>query len=86
MAKTIHHAAYQELIATLVAARSHANLTQQDVADRIGRPQSYIAKVEGLERRLDIIELFEIAAAIDFDPMPSLEGAWKHISEWAPNR
>ncbi len=51
----------------LVAARHAAGLTQQQLAKRLGRPQSFVAKYEGGERRVDVVELFEIAAALGAD-------------------
>lgn len=56
-----------------------AKLTQQAVADRLGKPQSYVAKVEGFERRLDVIEFLMLAKAVGFNPMPALKDAWKAI-------
>ena len=44
------------------------HLTQAHVAARLDRPQSFIAKYEGGERRLDVIEFMEVAEAIGFDP------------------
>lgn len=32
-------------------------MTQVELAQRLGKPQSYVSKVEILERRLDVIEL-----------------------------
>jgi transcriptional regulator with XRE-family HTH domain len=69
------------LIDRLVAARARAGLTQQAVAARLGRPQSYVAKVEGLERRLDVVELLQLANAIGFDPMPAIRAAWRSIRD-----
>lgn len=43
-------------------AREQARLTQFEVAQRLGRPQSYVSKCESGERRIDIIELMEFAA------------------------
>lgn len=42
--------------------------TQADVAERLGRPQSFVAKYEGGERRLDVIEFVEVAEALETDP------------------
>jgi len=36
--------------------RIDAGLTQADLADRLHKPQSFVAKVETMERRLDLIE------------------------------
>ena len=48
--------------------RIAANLTQAHLAARLNRPQSFVAKYEGGERRLDVIEFMEVAEAIGFDP------------------
>ena len=65
------------MIDHLVAARNAAGLTQQAVAERLGKPQSYVAKVEGLERRLDVVELLRLAAVLEWDPIPAIRVAWK---------
>jgi transcriptional regulator with XRE-family HTH domain len=52
----------------LVAARERAGLTQQQLADRLGKPQSFISKYEGGERRIDVIEFIAIADALQMDP------------------
>lgn len=53
----------------LIAARRKAGLTQQAVAKRLKRPQSFMAKVEGGERRLDVIEFVEVSRALGADPV-----------------
>jgi len=67
VSKTIHNQTYKALIAELKKARRAAGLTQQDVADALDKPQSYVAKTEGYERRLDIIELMEYCEAVSVD-------------------
>lgn len=57
---------YLAFIEALIAERKAANLTQAVVADRLGKPQSYVAKYENHERRIDVIEFLEIADAIGF--------------------
>lgn len=66
--KTIHTARHKKLCALLKAHRKAAELTQTVVADRLGRPPSYVAKYEGGDRRLDVLEYLDVAAAIGFDP------------------
>ena len=51
----------------LVRARERAGLKQSDVAARLGLPASYLSKVENGTRRLDVIEFFRIAEAMDVD-------------------
>jgi transcriptional regulator with XRE-family HTH domain len=52
----------------LIQAREEAGLSQQDVAGRLGRHQTYVSKCERGERRMDLVEFLEIAKAISFDP------------------
>ena len=73
MSKSIYYEEYKQLIADLKGARVAANITQQQVADQIGRPQSFVAKVEGRERRLDVVEFFQICRVIGCDPLALLE-------------
>jgi transcriptional regulator with XRE-family HTH domain len=51
----------------LVSERSTAGLSQEEVARRLQRPQSFVSKYETGERRLDTVELIEVAEAIGFD-------------------
>ena len=76
MPSTVHNAVYKDLIDRLIAARKAAGLTQQAVADSLGKPQSFVAKFEGLERRLDVVEFLQIAAVIHWDPMPVMKKVW----------
>ncbi|HBA7913030.1 TPA: helix-turn-helix transcriptional regulator, partial [Escherichia coli] len=47
---------YRMVIRTLREARIDSNITQDALAKAFGRPQSFIAKVESGERRLDVVE------------------------------
>jgi transcriptional regulator with XRE-family HTH domain len=72
MAQVIHSltrrrpngAAYVWLRERLIEARKAAGLTQQQLADAVGRPQSFVAKYEVGERFLDAIEYMAIAAVL----------------------
>lgn len=52
--------------------RTEAKLKQADVAMRLDRPQSFVAKYETGERRIDVVEFIEIAEAVGFDPVTFL--------------
>ena len=71
--KTFHTQEYADLIQGLIEARKETGLTQQDVADALGKPQSYVAKIEGCERRLDIAEFVDYARAMKYDPIALLD-------------
>jgi ribosome-binding protein aMBF1 (putative translation factor) len=60
---------YERFQRLLVEARKKSGLSQQAVADRLGRPQTYVSKCERRTRRLDVIEFLEMAQAVDFDPV-----------------
>lgn len=64
---SIHDPRYQRLIAKLVEIRETKNVTQLKLATSLHKPQSYIAKVENFERRLDILELCDWVSALDED-------------------
>jgi transcriptional regulator with XRE-family HTH domain len=56
-----HATGYRDLIHRLRRARLEAGLTQSQVAALIGRPQSFVAKCELGERRLDPLDLQRFA-------------------------
>lgn len=66
--KTLRSREHRALCAVLVASRREAGLTQAQLADRLGRPASFIAKIEIGERRLDVVEFAAIAKALKVDP------------------
>lgn len=49
-------------------ARLRSELRQTDVAEALGKPQSYVAKVESGERRIDIVDFLNLCAALELDP------------------
>ena len=55
---------YQTAVSLLVEARKAHGLTQRDLAARVGKPPSFIAKIEVGERRVDIVEFIALARAI----------------------
>ena len=61
MIKSIYDKDYREIIERLKKARIDAGLSQQAVADKLKKPQSYISKIESGERRLDVAELKKFA-------------------------
>ncbi|MFC4310138.1 helix-turn-helix domain-containing protein [Steroidobacter flavus] len=65
--KSLRSPAHVRLLELLLAAREKAGLTQQQLADRLGKPQSFISKYEGGERRIDVIEFIAIADALNMD-------------------
>jgi transcriptional regulator with XRE-family HTH domain len=55
----------ETLRALLISLRSEAGLRQADLAERLGKPQSFVSKYENGERRLDLSEVYSICAAFN---------------------
>ena len=65
MAKDIR---YQIFSHYLVKKRIEAGLTQCELANKLGKPQSFVSKYESLERRIDVIEFVDICIAMESTP------------------
>jgi transcriptional regulator with XRE-family HTH domain len=63
------HAAFRVL---MIETRKKASLTQSQLAKRLRRPQSFVAKYEGGERRIDVVEFLEVVRAMNADPVALL--------------
>lgn len=71
----------QHLRALLCALRARRGLTQTDVAERLVRPQSFVAKYEGGERRLSVIEFIDVVRALEANPTDVLQQLIKAIEQ-----
>jgi len=54
------------------ACREASGISQQELARRLGRPQSYVSKAEMGERRLDVVEFLQFMRAIEGEPLALL--------------
>ena len=59
---------YGKLERLLAAARAGRGLTQAAVAELLGKPQSFVSKYESGERRLDVVEVLRVCAALGVNP------------------
>src|SRR5258706_4746954 len=66
--KSTHSLPYRELLARMRAAREASGITQEALAKRLGKPQSYVSKAEQGERRLDVVEFLQFMRAIEGEP------------------
>lgn len=64
MGRTLRSPGHQALMAALKQARLDAGLTQTELADRLERPQSFVAKYENGERKVEVVEFVQIVTAI----------------------
>lgn len=76
--KSIHDHRYAQTIELLIHKREVAAVTQAELAVRLGKHQSYVAKVENLDRRIDIIELVDWLRALGIVPQEFVD----HLNWW----
>jgi transcriptional regulator with XRE-family HTH domain len=67
MTKSLHTPEYEYFRSLLITAREKAGLTQAEVSAKLSRPQSFVAKYEGGERRLDVVEFIQVCVALGVD-------------------
>lgn len=60
------------LCQALVDARIKAGLSQKELAVKLRHHQSFVARVESGERRIDVVELVVLARVIGFEPFEVL--------------
>ena len=65
--KSIYTEKQAKLRGLLARYRRSVRLTQAQLAKKLGKPQSFVAKYEGGERRLDLIELLEVTKVLGVD-------------------
>ena len=61
MGGSIYSVRYKAFLRRLREARLEANLTQVEVAQKLLQPQSYVSRCESGERRIDVVELTDLA-------------------------
>ena len=68
MTKTVHSALSRILCDHIRALREAAKMTQRDLAAAIGREHGMIARIELGERRVDMVEAFQLFTALGAKP------------------
>lgn len=67
MPKTLRSPRHVRLIDLLVEQRKRAGLSQADLAEKLERYQSVVSSMESGGRRVDVVELLDIAEVIGLD-------------------
>ncbi len=68
MEKSTFTPLYDALRARLVKIRHEAELTQRELAERLGRERSFVSRIELGERRLDVVEFYWVCKACGANP------------------
>ncbi|MEP2990017.1 MAG: helix-turn-helix transcriptional regulator [Parasphingorhabdus sp.] len=73
MGRTLRSPGHLALMEALKRARLDAELTQTQLAERLDRPQSFVAKYENGERKIEVVEFVHITRAIGINGNKVLE-------------
>jgi len=65
--RSIRSLAQRALVTAFRDARKQAGLSQQEVAKRLRRPQSFVSAYESGDRKIDVLEFIRIAKALGVD-------------------
>lgn len=71
--KTIYQDRYQILITELIRIRKDNGLTQAQLAKKLNKPQSYVAKIEAKDRKLDVLEFVVLCEVLMVLPCDVLQ-------------
>lgn len=72
MTSSIHTAEMQALTRWLKQTRESQQLSMRALAERIGKPHSFVQKVEQGERRLDVVEYVWYCGYLGVNPKDGL--------------
>ena len=61
MPRAIYTKDHNTIVARLKQARIDAGLGQVEIAEKLGKTQSYVSKIESGQRRFDVLQLKEFA-------------------------
>ncbi len=67
MEKSLYTERHKRLIELLIEAREKAGMTQVEFAEAIGEYQSFVARLESGQRRVDVVELIKFSEVLGFD-------------------
>lgn len=69
MPKSVFTDAYKTFLDVLIQARKDADVTQAELAERLGKPQPWVSNIERGIRRVDVIEFIAICRALNVDSL-----------------
>ena len=71
--KTLGTERHKALIALLIEKREAAGLTQSELAAKLREYQSFVARLESGQRRVDVVEFLELSEILGFDAASAVE-------------
>ena len=81
MPKSVFGGDYQHLVAVLTEARRKSGLTQVQLAELVGKDQTFISIIERGQRRVDVLEFVALARAMKANPAKLFAEVLKRLPE-----
>lgn len=72
---------YRRCIEVIAATRLKKGISESELGRRLGKPQSWVDKIESGARRIDFIEFIEIAEALGEKPDSLLKQCMKTLRD-----
>jgi transcriptional regulator with XRE-family HTH domain len=73
LGKTLGSAKHKILIEFLTERREALQMSQAEFAEKLGQYQSFVARLESGQRRIDVVEFIEISEILQFDPSRTIK-------------
>lgn len=77
--KSLFAEPYTEIIQRLIERRRELGLTQWDLAKAYGEDQSFISRIERMQRRLDVYEYVVFCRILQIDPAEILRPVYDRV-------
>lgn len=81
MSKTVFTGAHKHLVRTLKDARKKSGLKQEELAAKLGRERTMISLIETGQRRVDVLEFYAIAKALNLNPTELFDELSKRLPD-----
>ncbi len=79
MPKSVFSDAYTLVIEHLVELRKARQVSQVELARRLGKTQQWVSLVERKERRLDVVEFYALVTALGGDPAREISKLYRAL-------
>jgi len=73
LGKTLNSRRHKSLVDLLVKRREVIGMTQAELAARLGQYQSFVARLESGQRRIDVVEFLELSEFLGFDAVQAIK-------------
>ncbi len=73
LGKTLNSRRHKSLVDLLVKRREVIGMTQAELAARLGQYQSFVARLESGQRRIDVVEFLELSEILGFDAAEAIK-------------